>query len=113
MLRPADTITFGEVLRLFAGPLAPLPCLSRQAYRRCEDCVNAEACDTRREFGRAYDASRALLDSHTLGPPLTREESERQTDQSAGRSDSTRSAERRGGSERATHSRSRTTPYKP
>src|SRR3546814_12695111 len=37
MLRPADTITFGEVLRLFEGPLAPLPCLSRQAYRRCED----------------------------------------------------------------------------
>src|SRR3546814_12063527 len=29
MLRPADTITFGEVLRLFEGPPAPLPCLSQ------------------------------------------------------------------------------------
>src|SRR3546814_3681789 len=45
MLRPADTITFGEVLRLFEGPLAPLPCLSRQAYRRCEDCVNEQRSD--------------------------------------------------------------------
>src|SRR3546814_19544951 len=67
MLRPADTITFGEVLRLFEGPLAPLPCLSRQAYRRCEDRVNEQACDIRREFGRAYDAYRAIPVSRTLG----------------------------------------------
>src|SRR3546814_20270950 len=68
MLRPADTITFGEVLRLFEGPLAPLPCLSRQAYRRCEDCVNEQACDIRPEFGRDYDASRALPDTIVRGP---------------------------------------------
>src|SRR3546814_275597 len=85
MLRPADTITFGEVLRLFEGPLAPLPCLSRLAYRRCEDCVNEQACDIRREFGRAYDAYRAILDSRTLGHALPREERERQNDQSARR----------------------------
>ena len=37
LLRPADTITFGQVLRLIDGPLAPVPCLSRVAYRRCKD----------------------------------------------------------------------------
>lgn len=70
MLRPADTISFGEVLRLFEGPLAPLPCLSRQSYRRCEDCVGESQCEIRREFGRAYDASRAVLDSRTIGDAL-------------------------------------------
>jgi len=70
MLRPADTISFGEVLRLFEGPLAPLPCLSRNAYRRCEDCVSEATCEIRREFGRAYDASRQVLDSRTLGDAL-------------------------------------------
>ena len=40
LLRPADQITFGEVLRVIDGPLAPLPCLSRMAYRRCEGCVD-------------------------------------------------------------------------
>jgi Rrf2 family protein len=70
MLRPADTIGFGEVLRLFEGPLAPLPCLSRQSYRRCEDCVDEARCSIRREFGRAYDAYRHVLDSRMLAHAL-------------------------------------------
>jgi Rrf2 family protein len=70
MLRPADTVTFGEVLRIFEGPLAPLPCLSRQSYRRCEDCMSEATCEIRREFGRAYDASRKVLDSRTLADAL-------------------------------------------
>ena len=39
LLRPADTISFGEVLRIVDGPIAPLPCLSKIAYRRCDDCA--------------------------------------------------------------------------
>jgi len=72
MLRPADTISFGEILRLFEGPLAPLPCLSRQSYRRCEDCVDESRCEIRREFGHAYDAYRRVLDSRTLADALGR-----------------------------------------
>lgn len=71
MLRPADTVSFGEVLRIFEGPLAPLPCLSRQSYRRCEDCVSEVNCEIRREFGRSYDASRQVLDARTIGDALT------------------------------------------
>jgi Rrf2 family protein len=41
LLRRPETITFGEVLRLMDGPLAPLPCLSRMAYRRCAYLVLA------------------------------------------------------------------------
>lgn len=78
MLRPADTISFGEVLRLFEGPLAPLPCLSRQSYRRCEDCVSEATCEIRREFARAYDASRRILDSRTIGDALAGREPLRQ-----------------------------------
>ena len=70
MLRPADTVTFGEILRIFEGPLAPLPCLSRQAYRACEDCVDESTCVIRREFGRSYEASRAILDNRSIGAAL-------------------------------------------
>ena len=86
MLRPADTVSFGEVLRLFEGPLAPLPCLSRQAYRRCEDCADEQACEIRREFGRAYDAYRQVLDQRTLGHALLDASAERQEGQSLRRS---------------------------
>jgi Rrf2 family protein len=70
MLRPADTITFGEVLRIFEGPLAPLPCLSRNAYRRCEDCESEARCEIRREFARSYEASRQVLDTRTIADAL-------------------------------------------
>lgn len=70
MLRPADTVSFGEVLRLFDGAIAPLPCLSRQFYRRCEDCDNEAQCVIRHEFGRAFNATRQMLDSRTIGDAL-------------------------------------------
>ena len=38
LIRPADEVMFGEVLRLIDGPIALLPCLSKVAYRKCEDC---------------------------------------------------------------------------
>src|SRR5258705_1700960 len=50
LLRPADQITFGEVLRIVDGPIAPLPCLSRTAYRRCADCHSEKSCEVRRVF---------------------------------------------------------------
>jgi Rrf2 family protein len=50
LLRPADQITFGQVLRLIDGPIAPLPCLSRTAYRRCSDCRSERDCEVRRVF---------------------------------------------------------------
>lgn len=66
LLRPASEITFGEVLRLIDGPIAPLPCLSKIAYRRCEDCREEEGCEVRRVFERVTLATRAVLDTTTL-----------------------------------------------
>jgi len=62
---PAD-ISFGEVLRLIDGPVAPLPCLSRTAYRRCHDCKDEKTCVVRRGFGRAYDAQLQVLEQTSI-----------------------------------------------
>ncbi|MDZ4759780.1 MAG: Rrf2 family transcriptional regulator [Alphaproteobacteria bacterium] len=66
LLRPADTISFGQVLRIVDGPIAPLPCLSKMAYRRCEDCRDEGACEVRRVFARVADATRDVLDRTTI-----------------------------------------------
>jgi Rrf2 family protein len=66
---PAD-ITFGSVLRLVDGPVAPLPCLSKIAYRRCDDCVDEGRCEIRRVFAEVADATRAVLDSRTIADAL-------------------------------------------
>ena len=70
LLRRAETVTFGEVLRLIDGPLAPLPCLSKMAYRRCGDCTNENACKLRKVFARVADATRDILDTTTLADVL-------------------------------------------
>jgi len=71
LLRPADTITFGQVLRLIDGPIAPLPCLSRIAYRRCVDCQNESACEVRRVFARVAQSARAVLDETTIADAIS------------------------------------------
>ncbi len=66
LLKSPDAITFGEVLRIVDGPTAPLPCLSRMAYRRCEDCRDEKNCEIRRVFARVAAATRDVLDGTTI-----------------------------------------------
>ena len=66
LLRAPDRVTFGEVLRLLDGPLAPLPCLRKIAYRRCADCAEESSCEIRHVFARVTIATREVLDSTTL-----------------------------------------------
>ena len=66
LLRAPENVTFGEILRLIDGPIAPLPCLSKIAYRRCADCADEGACEIRHVFARVAEATRDVLDRTTL-----------------------------------------------
>ena len=39
--------SFAEIIRLVDGPLALTPCVSRTAFRRCEDCRDVATCALR------------------------------------------------------------------
>jgi Rrf2 family protein len=73
LLMPPDQITFGRVLRIVDGPIAPLPCLSRIAYRRCADCRTETACEIRRVFAKVADSARDVLDRTTIADALVEE----------------------------------------
>jgi Rrf2 family protein len=70
LLRPADRITFGEVLRIIEGPLAPLPCLSQMAYQRCDGCADERTCEIRRVFAKVAEATRGVLDNVTIADAI-------------------------------------------
>ena len=70
LLMPPDQITFGRILRIVDGPIAPLPCLSRIAYRRCPDCKNEATCEIRRVFARVAESARDVLDRATIAEAL-------------------------------------------
>src|SRR2546423_6963405 len=38
LAKPPSQMTVGQVLRMVEGPLAPLPCVSKISYRRCDEC---------------------------------------------------------------------------
>ena len=68
--RPADSISMAEVMRLIDGPMAPLPCLSKTAYRRCEECVDEDACALRNAFSGVYRGMMAELERLSLAAAL-------------------------------------------
>jgi Rrf2 family protein len=64
--RPAQDISFAEIIRLVDGPLALTPCVSRTAFRRCEDCRDLVTCALREALLRARDATAAVLEGYSV-----------------------------------------------
>ena len=64
--RAPDQISFAEVIRLVDGPLALTPCVSRTAFRRCEDCRDVATCALREALLKARDATAAVLEGYSL-----------------------------------------------
>jgi len=68
--RPANKITYGEIIRITDGPLALIPCASLTAYRKCDDCEDEKSCAIRRLMRRVRDSASAILDKTTLAEGL-------------------------------------------
>src|SRR5580704_9626235 len=68
---PAE-INVGQVIRTLDGPLAPIACASRTAYRPCRDCVNVKACAVRITMSKVRDAMSDILDQMTVADMLTK-----------------------------------------
>jgi DNA-binding IscR family transcriptional regulator len=66
LIKAPGELTLGSVLRAIDGPIAPLPCISRTAYRRCPDCADEATCKVRHLFAGTYAAMVALMDGMTL-----------------------------------------------
>jgi Rrf2 family protein len=71
LARPADLITFGEVIRVTDGPLALVPCVSRNFYKRCDDCDDEASCTLRRVMARVRNEVSEVLDRTTLADALS------------------------------------------
>ena len=72
--RPPHTVTFGSVLRILDGPLAPLPCVSKSSYMRCEECRDERLCGIRIVMKDVREATAKILDSTSLADGLRRVE---------------------------------------
>src|SRR5262245_21092038 len=80
-----EKISLAGIMRVLDGPIAPVPCLSRTSYRRCEGCRDEATCGIRLVLQELYEASVKILETTTLmdlvrrievsakeGPPVLR-----------------------------------------
>lgn len=74
--RSATAISFAEVIRLVDGPLALAPCVSRTAFRRCEDCRDLASCALREALLKARDATALVLEGYSLADAVAGEGAE-------------------------------------
>ncbi|WP_029006074.1 RrF2 family transcriptional regulator [Azorhizobium doebereinerae] len=65
LAKAPEDIVVGDLIRALDGPLAPIPCASRNSFVPCEDC-DVEHCEVRRIMVRVRDAMGTVLDTYSL-----------------------------------------------
>jgi Rrf2 family protein len=73
LLRDPEKVRLSEIMRLFDGPIALLPCVTNKYYERCEECRDEATCGIRHVFQEVRDQTVKLLDQATLQEVLDRE----------------------------------------
>jgi Rrf2 family cysteine metabolism transcriptional repressor len=68
LIKSPDEITLGQVIRILDGPLAPISCVSKTAYQKCNDCPYATKpyCPLQDAMGEVRNAIADILDHYTL-----------------------------------------------
>lgn len=72
LARPPQLVPVGEVLRAIDGPIGLLPCVSKTAYARCEECRDERTCGIRLIMKDVRDAASQILDMTSLADLLKR-----------------------------------------
>jgi Rrf2 family protein len=73
LLKHPDDINLADVMRLFDGPIAFLPCVTYNYYERCEECKDEATCGIRDVFFEVKKKTVELLKQASLGEIIKRE----------------------------------------
>lgn len=73
MLKTPKEINLAEVMRLFDGAIALLPCVTYNYYERCEECIDEETCGIRDVFYEVRNKTVELLKKADLEQVINRE----------------------------------------
>lgn len=75
LARHPSEITLGQVIRILDGPLAPVPCVSQTAYKRCNECKDEHHCGIRLVMKDVREAMANILDKTSLADMIVRAKS--------------------------------------
>lgn len=66
LLKKPEEVNLLEIIRLFEGAIALLPCISEKFYQSCEHCKDEETCSIRHTFNDIRDYTFNKLSNTTL-----------------------------------------------
>ncbi|MDP4663506.1 MAG: Rrf2 family transcriptional regulator [Salibacteraceae bacterium] len=66
LLKHPDEVNMADVMRLFDGAIALLPCVTYKYYERCEECKDEETCGIRDVFLQVRNTTVEILKAATL-----------------------------------------------
>ena len=72
-LRATRDVNLAEVIRLFDGAIAALPCATYKYYEPCKECVDEDQCSVREAFLAIRNATVDLLKTDTIASLVRRE----------------------------------------
>ena len=70
--KPSE-IQLSTIIRLFNGPIALLPCASKNYYEICDECVDENACGLRFVLEEVRDETLNILENKTIQDIIDRE----------------------------------------
>lgn len=73
LLRKPEDVNVAEVMRLFDGAIALLPCVTYRYYERCEECKSEATCGIRDVFKQVRNETVRILKGNTLASIMNRE----------------------------------------
>lgn len=71
--RQRSDVNLAEVVRLFDGAIAAVPCATYKFYERCTECVDEQTCSVRETFLDVRNATVEMLKKSTLEDLVSRE----------------------------------------
>ncbi|MEX2595582.1 MAG: Rrf2 family transcriptional regulator [Salibacteraceae bacterium] len=73
LIKKPSQVNMADVMRLFDGAIAFLPCVTHRYYERCEECKDEETCGIRDAFLQVRNATVEILKASTLEKVIARE----------------------------------------
>lgn len=66
LVKEPREIRVASIIRILEGPIAPLPCVSLNFYKRCSDCPVEENCSLHFLMEEVRDSMLTVLENKTL-----------------------------------------------
>ena len=73
LIKAPEKITMAEVMRLFDGAIALVPCVAHKYYEPCEECVDEITCPIREVFRVIREQTVATLKDNNFAVLLEKE----------------------------------------